>query len=228
MQSVTKVQDNCAQLAAGAGKGTSVDEGDPGISHRMVAIPGLDVHIAEAGEGPLVVLLHGFPECWYSWRHQLTALAAAGFHAVAPDQRGYGRTGGPDAVADYTVLHLAGDVIALMDALGEPSAVIAGHDWGAPVAWQLRPDAARPGARVVGLSVPYRPRGSAPPLEVLRGRLGERFYMCYFQEPGRADQELAADLTATFRRILYSGSGDVAEPLLPDRAARRRVPRLLH
>ena len=99
------------------------------------------MHIAEAGEGPLVLLLHGFPESWYSWRHQLTALAAAGYHAVAPDQRGYCETGPPGgpgaggAVGEYTMLHLTGDVIALMDALGEDQAVVAGHDWGAPVAW---------------------------------------------------------------------------------------------
>src|SRR5258706_13510131 len=90
------------------------------------------MHIAEAGTGPLVLLLHGFPESWYSWRHQLMALAAAGYHAVAPDQRGYGRTGGPDDAESYTMLHLAGDVIGLMDALGAEQAVLAGPHWGAP------------------------------------------------------------------------------------------------
>src|SRR5580700_9629670 len=105
----------------------------PGVTHRFVQAAGLRMHIAEAGRGPLVVLLHGFPESWYSWRHQLTALAAAGFHAVAPDQRGYGETGGPDDPAQYTILHLTGDVMALLDALGEDKAVVAGHDWGAQV-----------------------------------------------------------------------------------------------
>ena len=107
-----------------------------------------------ARPGPLVVLLHGFPESWYSWRHQLTALAEAGFHAVAPDQRGYGQTGRPSRVDEYTILHLAGDVIGLLDALEEPDAVVVGHDWGAPVAWHtalLRPDRVR---GVVALSVP--------------------------------------------------------------------------
>lgn len=184
------------------------------IRHRQLDARGLRMHIAEAGTGPLVLLLHGFPECWYSWRHQLRSLAAAGFHAVAPDQRGYCRTDRPETVGEYSILHLAGDVMALMDALGEQSAVVAGHDWGAPVAWHaalLRPDRVR---GVIGLSVPYRPRGSTPPLTVLRSLLGEGFYMIYFQEPGRADEELARDVPATFRRVLCAASG-TAPPLVP-------------
>jgi pimeloyl-ACP methyl ester carboxylesterase len=166
------------------------------------------MHIAEAGTGPLVLLLHGFPECWYSWRHQLTALARAGYHAVAPDQRGYGRTGGPAEADQYTMLHLTGDVIGLMDALGEETAVVAGHDWGAPVAWNtalLRPDRV---SGVIGLSVPYLPRGSSPPVETLRAVYTDGFYICYFQRPGVADAELSRDPRATFRRLLYAASGD--------------------
>jgi pimeloyl-ACP methyl ester carboxylesterase len=189
----------------------------PGVRHRHVEARGLRMHIAEAGEGPLVVLLHGFPECWYSWRHQLTALAGAGYHAVAPDQRGYCRTGGPAQADQYTILHLTGDVIALMDALGEPRAVVAGHDWGAPVAWHtalLRPDRVR---GVIGLSVPYRPRGSRRPVPAMRSLIGERFYMVYFQEPGVADAELGRDPRETFTRVLYGGSGDapLLAPLVP-------------
>jgi pimeloyl-ACP methyl ester carboxylesterase len=179
----------------------------PGVSHRLVDAGGLPVHIAEAGRGPLVVLLHGFPESWYSWRHQLTALAAAGFHAVAPDQRGYGETGGPDDPAQYTILHLTGDVMALLDALGEDKAVVAGHDWGAQVAWHaalFRPDRIR---GVIGLSIPYQPRGAGPPVPRMRETIGEGFYMVYFQQPGVADAELGADLEATFRRVLSSSSG---------------------
>jgi pimeloyl-ACP methyl ester carboxylesterase len=186
----------------------------PHIRHRQVITAGLSMHIAEAGSGPLVLLLHGFPECWYSWRHQLTALAAAGFHAVAPDQRGYGRTGGPAGAADYTILHLTGDVVTLLDALGEGPAVVAGHDWGAPVAWHtalMRPDLLR---GVAALSVPYRPRGRSRPLEVLRHWLGDSFYMLYFQRPGAAEAELARDLPDTFRRLLYAASGD-APPFVP-------------
>jgi pimeloyl-ACP methyl ester carboxylesterase len=187
-----------------------IDPGEslPGVTHRLVNAGGLRMHIAEAGRGPLVLLLHGFPESWYSWRHQLTALAAAGFHAVAPDQRGYGQTGVPAGIGEYTILHLTGDVIALMDALGEEQAVVAGHDWGAPVAWHtalFRPDRIR---GVVGLSVPYRPRGSSVPIAAMRAGIGDGFYMVYFQQPGVADAELNQDRTATFRRVLSSGSGD--------------------
>src|SRR5438874_7438495 len=133
-------------------------------THRFVETNGLRMHIAEEGSGPLVVLLHGFPELWYSWRHQLTALAEAGYHVVAPDQRGYGQTDRPADAQQYTQLHLVGDVIGLLDALGEAQAVVVGHDWGAPVAWNtalLRPDRIR---GVAALSVPYRPRGSVSTL----------------------------------------------------------------
>jgi pimeloyl-ACP methyl ester carboxylesterase len=185
-----------------------------GVTHRYVQAGGLHMHIAEAGHGPLVLLLHGFPESWYSWRHQLTALADAGYHAVAPDQRGYCQTGPPHPGAgaahanEYTILHLTGDVIALMDALGAERAVVVGHDWGAPVAWHaalFRPDRVR---GVIGLSVPYRPRGSSAPIASLRSALGDGFYMVYFQHPGTADAELGRDPAETFRKTLYSLSGD--------------------
>src|SRR2546425_5278806 len=137
------------------------------VEHRTVEANGIRLHIAEEGEGPLVVLLHGFPECWYSWRHQFAPLAAAGYHVVAPDQRGYARSDRPEPVGAYTILHLVGDVIGLIHALGEEQAVVVGHDWGAPVAWHtalLRPDVVR---GVAGLSVPPQPRGSVPPLRRL-------------------------------------------------------------
>ena len=124
------------------------------VTHRTVETNGIRMHLAEAGSGPLVVLCHGFPESWYSWRHQLPALAEAGFHAVAPDMRGYGQTERPEAIDQYTLLHLVGDMVSLLDALGADQAVIAGHDWGAPVAWHaalLRPERFR---AVIGLSVP--------------------------------------------------------------------------
>jgi pimeloyl-ACP methyl ester carboxylesterase len=190
----------------------------PEILHRDVAVNGLRLHVAEAGSGPLVLLLHGFPECWYSWRHQLTALAEAGFHAVAPDQRGYGRSDAPPEVDSYTMLHLTGDAIGLLDAYGVADAVVVGHDWGAPVAWHtalLRPDRVR---GVVGLSVPYTPRGSRPPIEAMRATLGDGFYMCYFQPPGVADAELARDPRRTLRRLLHSASGEAPYlvPVVPD------------
>ena len=184
--------------------------GTTSISHRELDVRGLRMHIAEAGRSRArwSCCCTGFPESWYSWRHQLTALAEAGFHAVAPDQRGYGQTGRPARVDEYTILHLAGDVIGLLDALGEPDAVVVGHDWGAPVAWHtalLRPDRVR---GVVALSVPWRPRGSAPPVAVMRDRFGEAFYMVYFQQLGPADAELARDPRLTFRKTLFSAAGD--------------------
>jgi pimeloyl-ACP methyl ester carboxylesterase len=177
-------------------------------THRFVETNGIRMHIAEQGTGPLVLLLHGFPECWYSWRHQLEALAEAGYHAVAPDQRGYCRTDRPERAGSFTIVHLVGDVIGLLDALGEEQAVLVGHDWGAPVAWhtaQMRPDRVR---GVVGLSVPHRERAQAPPLGIVRAALGEGFYQIYFQHPGVADAELAWNVRSTFRRLLYSASGE--------------------
>ena len=136
------------------------------------------------------MLCHGFPESWYSWRHQLAALAEAGFHAVAPDMRGYGQTDRPEEIEQYTLLHLVGDMVGLLDALGAETAVIAGHDWGAPVAWHaalLRPDRFR---AVIGLSVPFRPRGPPRPTTVMPQTDDALFYQLYFQEPGVAEAEL--------------------------------------
>jgi pimeloyl-ACP methyl ester carboxylesterase len=179
------------------------------ISHRTIQANGIAMHVAEAGQGPLVVLCHGFPECWYSWRHQIEALAKAGFRAAAPDMRGYGRSDAPDDIAQYTLLHLAGDMVGLLDALGEERAVIAGHDWGAPVAWHsalLRPDRFR---AVIGLSVPFFPRAKTPPTARMPQDEANLFYQLYFQAPGVAEAELSRDTRATLRRVLYSGSGDV-------------------
>ena len=178
------------------------------IAHRFVETNGIRMHLAEAGSGPLVVLCHGFPESWYSWRHQLVALADAGFHAVAPDMRGYGQTDRPEAIDQYTLLHLVGDMVGVLGALNAETAVIAGHDWGAPVAWHaalLRPDRFR---AVIGLSVPYRPRGSARPTTVMPQTEDAIFYQLYFQEPGVAEKELERDPRDTLRRLLYGASGD--------------------
>jgi pimeloyl-ACP methyl ester carboxylesterase len=179
------------------------------IQHRTVETNGIRMHIAEQGAGPVVLLCHGFPESWYSWRHQLPALAEAGFHAVAPDMRGYGQTDRPEAIDQYTMLHLVGDMVGLLDALGAETAAIAGHDWGAPAAWHsalLRPDRFR---AVIGLSVPYRPRGPVRPTTVMPQTDDALFYQLYFQEPGVAEAELEKDARQTIRRLAYSGSGDV-------------------
>jgi pimeloyl-ACP methyl ester carboxylesterase len=136
------------------------------VAHRTIEANGLNIHYAEAGQGPLVLLCHGFPESWYSWRHQLQALAEAGYHAVAPDMRGYGQTDKPEAIDQYTIFHLVGDMVSLAQAQRE-KAVIVGHDWGAPVAWHaalFRPDRFR---GVIGLSVPFRPRGPTRPTSAM-------------------------------------------------------------
>lgn len=155
-------------------------------------------------------MCHGFPESWYSWRHQLTALADAGFHAVAPDQRGYGHSDKPEAIDEYTILHLVGDIVGLVRALDEGPAVVAGHDWGAPVAWNcamLRPDVFQ---AVIALSVPLSPRGSNPPMKTMKAAFGDRFfYQLYFQTPGVAEHELQHDVAQTMRKMLFGASGSI-------------------
>jgi pimeloyl-ACP methyl ester carboxylesterase len=182
------------------------------VRHRRLRANGIELHLAEAGEGPLVLLCHGFPECWYSWRHQLPALAAAGYHAVAPDMRGYGQSEAPAAIESYTLLHLVGDLVGLCDALGAQDAVVVGHDWGAIVAWAaplLRPDRFR---AVVGMSVPFVPRLPVRPTQAMAAAAGDRFmYILYFQEPGKAEAELEADVRRTLRMMLYSASGSIPE-----------------
>lgn len=179
------------------------------VNHRVINTNGINMHIAEQGRGPLVILCHGFPELWYSWRHQLPALAEAGYHVVAPDQRGYGQTDCPDAIDAYTLLHLTGDIVGLVQALGAERAVIIGHDWGAQVAWScalLRPDL----FSALGLlSVPYVPRPDVRPTAIMQHFAGEQqFYQQYFQEPGKAEAEFEADVRTTMLKFLYAGSGD--------------------
>jgi pimeloyl-ACP methyl ester carboxylesterase len=181
----------------------------PGLAHRTLQANGIRMHVVEQGSGPLVLLCHGFPESWYSWRHQLDALAAAGYRAVAPDMRGYGQTDRPESAESYTIPHLVGDLVGLLDALEERSCVVVGHDWGAPVAWNaalMRPDRFR---AVAALSVPYSPRGSAPPTMLMRQDAGKNFfYMLYFQQPGVAEAEIERDVAATLRAVYYSVSGE--------------------
>ena len=191
------------------------------LRYRTIETNGIRIHLAEQGTGPLVVLCHGFPESWYSWRHQLSALAEAGFHAVAPDMRGYGRTDRPEAIDQYTLFHLIGDVIGLLDALGAERAVIAGHDWGAPVAWHaalMRPDRFR---GVIGLSVPFRPRGAVRPTTMMPQTDDAVFYQLYFQTPGVAEAEFEHDIGRFIRGTLCSMSGDMVH----GEAAALMVPR---
>ena len=180
-------------------------------NHRIIETNGVRMHIGEQGEGPLVIMCHGFPELGYSWRHQLPALAETGFHAVAPDQRGYGKSDCPEPIEAYNIFQLVGDMVGLVHALGEDKAVIAGHDWGAPVAYNcalLRPDIFQ---ALILLSVPYSPRswGSVRPTEAMKKMAGDnQFYIVYFQEPGRVEKELEVDVRETMVKALYSLSGD--------------------
>lgn len=183
------------------------------LRHRVVSANQVRIHVVEAGEGPLVLLVHGFPESWYSWRHQLPALAEAGYRAVAIDVRGYGRSSKPAAVDSYRMVKHVADNVGVVRALGEEEAVIVGHDWGAPIAWSsvlLRPDLFRAMAL---LSVPYSSPGSTRPTEAFR-RLGgaEEFYIEYFQQPGRAEAEIEADVRGWLLGFYFTASGDAPPP----------------
>ena len=181
------------------------------IKHQFVQTNDIKMHFAEQGRGPLVVLCHGFPESWYSWRHQLPALAEAGYRVVVPDQRGYGQTDRPEPIEAYNILQLTGDIVGLVNTLGQERAVIVGHDWGAVVAYHcalLRPDIFN---AIALLSVPYL-AGSwkhIRPTDAMKHMAGEfQFYQLYFQEPGKAETEMEADIRRTVRMFLYSASGD--------------------
>ena len=185
-----------------------------GHTLRQLETNGIRVRIAEQGEGPLVLLLHGFPESWYSWRHQLPALAEAGFHAVAPDLRGYGASDAPEAVEDYDIVHLTADAAGIVDALGEETAVVVGHDWGAIVAWQcalLRPDRFR---AVAALSVPYGGRAPMSPLAAMRMRFGENFFYGRERPRRSSTPRRGRSCVASSARRGAAGRGgaEVAEP----------------
>jgi pimeloyl-ACP methyl ester carboxylesterase len=182
-------------------------------SSRTISANGIDLFLLEQGTGPLVVLCHGWPELSYSWRHQIRALADAGFHAVAPDMRGFGRTAAPADIGAYSIFDTVGDMVALVAALGEKQAVIIGHDWGAPVAWHaalFRPDIF---TAVAGLSVPPPFRGRGRPLDTLRDSGITNFYWQYFQTPGIAEREFERDVALTMRTLLGRGFSDPAASL---------------
>ena len=167
------------------------------MRHRRLATNGIELHIVEQGQGRPVVLCHGFPELWFSWRHQLPALADAGFRAIAPDLRGFGESSRPEEVEAYDLMTLCDDLAGLLEAVDEEHAIFVGHDWGATLVWQLavaRPELVE---GVVGMSVPFWPRPPAPPVEIMRENLGEDFYIVWFQEPGVADAALAKDVRRT-------------------------------
>ncbi|MFF1759320.1 alpha/beta fold hydrolase [Streptomyces sp. NPDC058266] len=187
-------------------------------THRLVDGPAGRIHLIEQGTGPLVLLVHGFPETSYSWRRQLPALAAAGYRAVAMDVRGYGRSSKPADPAAYGMLDLVDDNVAVVHALGERSAVLVGHDWGANIAAHsalLRPDVFR---AVALLSVPYTPPGGPRPSDIFAGMGGdEEIYVSYFQEPGRAEAEIEPDVRGWLAGLYAALSADtMAAPGAPD------------
>jgi pimeloyl-ACP methyl ester carboxylesterase len=177
--------------------------------HR-IAVNGVELVVQEAGDrgNPTVVLSHGFPELAHSWRHQLQPLVDAGFHVLAPDQRGYGHSSAPTKVTAYGIEQLTGDLFGLLDHVGKQDAVFVGHDWGALVVWEcarLRPERVR---AVVGVSVPYV-EWPGPPTQLMRMVYGDRFfYILYFQQEGPPEAELGADPRRTMANVLYGASGE--------------------
>lgn len=181
------------------------------VAQTTMHVNGVDLQVTTAGDpsGPCVLLSHGFPESAYSWRHQIPALAAAGYHVVAPDQRGYGFSSAPRNVDAYGIRHLTGDLVGLLDAFGHDDAVFVGHDWGAMVVWEaarLHPARVR---AVVGVSVPFT-AWPARPTDIMKAMWTDRFfYILYFQNVGPAERELEADVRRTMHTILWGASGEM-------------------
>jgi len=181
------------------------------LSHRTIEANGIHLHIAEQGRGPLVLLCHGFPESWYSWRHQLRALAQGGFHAIAPDMRGYGHTDHPAEVERYSLLHLVGDMVGLLDALGEDSAAIAGHDWGALVAWFFAGRHPEMTKTLTVLSVAH-PAALADASRVDQDQRDRSRYVALFLEVGKAEHVLADEDQRRLRAMFALGPNPEAVP----------------
>jgi pimeloyl-ACP methyl ester carboxylesterase len=196
---------------------------------RFIEANGIRLRIAEMGKGPLVLLVHGWPESWYSWRHQLPALAAAGYRAVAPDMRGYGKSDKPTAVEDYDIHHVTADLVGILDALGERTAILIGHDWGAIVTWHAMLLHPQRFTALVAMSVPYSGRGPQSLVQSLRQAMGDNFYyILYFQEPGVAEKEFDANPRAILSRLYLSPDSPREAPEITDRkrSAGGWIPRL--
>ncbi len=188
------------------------------FTNRTVTANGIRLAVRDEGQGPAVVLLHGFPELAYSWRHQIPALAAAGYRVLAPDQRGYGDTERPADVAAYDIHHLTGDLVGLLDALAIERAIFVGHDWGGLVGWMMPLLHPARTAGAVGVNTPYLPRSPMAPLPLIRAGFGESHYMVHFQEPGVADAGLARDVRRTFTSLMRK---NVAPEAVMERLAAR-------
>jgi pimeloyl-ACP methyl ester carboxylesterase len=183
---------------------------------QTIATNGINLRVALTGAGPLVLLIHGWPESWYSWRHQIKALSAAGYRVAVPDVRGYGGSDKPHEIEAYDMASMTADMAGLIAALGEKQAVVIGHDWGAPIAWNtalLHPGKVR---AVAGLSVPYTGTGPAPFIEIAKQVYKDKFfYQIYFQEPGVAEAELEADVRDALAKIYYWICGEGLRALPP-------------
>lgn len=206
-----------AAALAAAGSAAAEPQAPAGVTLRNIQVNGITLRIAEAGKGPLVLLIHGWPESWYSWRHQLTALAAAGYRAVAPDMRGYGASDKPQAVEDYDIHHVTGDVASLVTALGEEKAILVGHDWGAIVSWNamlLHPDKF---SAYAAMSVPNSGRGAVSPIDAMKRGYGDNFYyILYFQEPGVAETEFDANPRGILSMLYTSPDTPTEAPTITD------------
>jgi len=203
-----------------------------GYEHQLLSVNGITLSLYSAGpvDGPVVWLLHGFPESWYSWRCQIQALTEVGYRVMAPELRGYGQSSAPDDVADYDLLTVCGDIQAAMDLLGQRSVAIVGHDWGAPVAWHLallEPERVRV---VAAMSVPYGGRPKRPAIEILRSHFADSFnYILYFQQPGIAEAELDPDIPRTLRMMMHNTSAAVPRGFfLQDRPADSSLSQGMH
>jgi len=170
---------------------------------------GVRLRVAESGTGPLIVLVHGWPESWYSWRHQIPALVAAGYRVAAVDVRGYGGSDKPHAIEAYSLREMCADIASLIEGLGAKQAILIGHDWGAPIVWHTALFFPEKVSAVAGLSVPHTGRGPAPRIQLFRNLYKDRFfYQLYFQEPGVAEAEFEADVRTSLRKIYYQASGE--------------------
>jgi pimeloyl-ACP methyl ester carboxylesterase len=181
----------------------------PPFDLQTIEANGISLRAAVEGDGPLVIMVHGFPELWYSWRHQIKPIAQAGYRVVAPDMRGYGGSDKPYEVEAYEMTNMMADVIGIIDALGEDSAILVGHDWGAPIGWNTAALHADRVSAVAALSVPNRKRGEVSGIEMYRRIYHDNFfYQLYVQAEGVAESELEADVRTSLRKVYFSASGD--------------------
>ena len=195
------------------------------VDFKMIETNGVRLRVALKGNGPLIVLVHGWPESWYSWRHQIPVLAAAGYRVAAPDVRGYGGSDKPHDIEAYAIKTICADIAGLITALGEEQAILIGHDWGAPIVWNTALFHTEKVRAVAALSVPFPGRGQMPLIELYRTIYKDRFfYQIYFQTPGVAEAELEADVRASLRAIYWGSSGDAPDAaLLADKPANAKL-----